>query len=195
MSPGRAPAHPRSVGIERVGTELNRHSQTAGGLRPPGLASARPTPYGRSILVNRGIGTGGSRTHRTRRFELRHSACSRTVPLAGDSLRRKGRESNPQGFSLDRFRGGCHHRLACPSLDSWSSHVRLRMGASFVGMDTSGPIPVRTVRDFPRSTTRHFGSPFGELRELGPPDGSGRRPTRGGSGRGSRQPDDRAGPT
>jgi hypothetical protein len=28
---------------------------------------------------------------------------------------RKGRESNPQGSSLGRFRDGCHHQLACPS--------------------------------------------------------------------------------
>lgn len=28
---------------------------------------------------------------------------------------RKERESNPQGFSLDRFQGGCHRQLACPS--------------------------------------------------------------------------------
>ena len=30
--------------------------------------------------------------------------------------RRKERESNPQGSSLDRFRDGCHRQLACPSV-------------------------------------------------------------------------------
>ena len=30
--------------------------------------------------------------------------------------KRKERESNPQGLTLDRFRSGCHHLLACPSV-------------------------------------------------------------------------------
>jgi hypothetical protein len=31
---------------------------------------------------------------------------------------RKERESNPQGSSLGRFRDGCHHQLACPSINT-----------------------------------------------------------------------------
>jgi hypothetical protein len=34
------------------------------------------------------------------------------LPLGQGHTRRKVRESNPQGSSLDRFRGGCHRRLA-----------------------------------------------------------------------------------
>ena len=34
------------------------------------------------------------------------------LPTGQGHARRKVRESNPQGSSLDRFRGGCHRRLA-----------------------------------------------------------------------------------
>ena len=37
-------------------------------------------------------------------------------PRAHELSRRKERESNPQGSSLDRFRNGCHRQLACPSV-------------------------------------------------------------------------------
>ena len=36
-------------------------------------------------------------------------------PRAREVSRRKERESNPQGSSLDRFQDGCHRQLACPS--------------------------------------------------------------------------------
>ncbi len=38
------------------------------------------------------------------------------LPLGQGHARRKERESNPQGSSLGRFRGGCHRQLACPSV-------------------------------------------------------------------------------
>ena len=40
------------------------------------------------------------------------------LPLGQGHLKRKERESNPQGSSLGRFRGGCHHPLACPSVQT-----------------------------------------------------------------------------
>jgi hypothetical protein len=37
------------------------------------------------------------------------------LPIGQGHGRRKEGESNSQGSSLDRFRGGCHRQLACPS--------------------------------------------------------------------------------
>ena len=44
-----------------------------------------------------------------------HLVC-RSAKSALFVVQRKERESNPQGSSLDRFRSGCHHHLACPSV-------------------------------------------------------------------------------
>ena len=41
---------------------------------------------------------------------------TRASPIGQGHKRRKGRESNPQGSSLGRFRDGCHRQLACPSV-------------------------------------------------------------------------------
>ena len=46
------------------------------------------------------------------------------LPLGQGHARRKERESNPQGSSLGRFRGGCHRQLACASV------LRLRQEGS-----------------------------------------------------------------
>ena len=53
---------------------------------------------------------------------------SRRVPGtdAGRALQsRKGRESNPQGSSLTRFRDGRHHQLACPSSPPGETRTRV----------------------------------------------------------------------
>ena len=38
------------------------------------------------------------------------------LPLGQGHIKRKERESNPQGLSLDCFRDSCHRQLACPSV-------------------------------------------------------------------------------
>ena len=63
------------------------------------------------------------------------------LPLGQGHARRKGRESNPQGSSLDRFRGGCHRQLACPSVLSKGCGGRNRTCVGAV--NSRLPVPAR----------------------------------------------------
>src|SRR5262245_23528242 len=68
MPVGRMPLNERAS--KCAGQELNLQSPEAGGLQPFRLANAQPTHVS---------STGGSRTHRARRFELRRFASLRTA--------------------------------------------------------------------------------------------------------------------
>ena len=50
------------------------------------------------------------------------------LPLGQGHMKRKERESNPQGSSLDCFRDSCHRQLACPSVTSCGGRNRTCVG-------------------------------------------------------------------
>ena len=70
------------------------------------------------------------------------------LPLGQGHARRKERESNPQGSSLDRFRGGCHRPLACPSVKAAVAGIEPasgRLTAAYPYQHGSHRISVRTA--------------------------------------------------
>jgi hypothetical protein len=75
-------------------------------LGSPCLA-ARP-----ETLVDRESGIGDSNPGR---LVGSQESCRWTNPAVSVTIKRKERESNPQGSSLARFRIGCRHPSACPS--------------------------------------------------------------------------------
>ena len=72
------------------------------------------------------------------------------VPIGQGHTRRKERESNPQGSSLDRSRSGCHRPLACPSVSSsrlrWLDSNQ-RWGECHVGLTGRSLLPTRVHRN------------------------------------------------
>jgi hypothetical protein len=61
------------------------------------------------------------------------------LPLGQGHTKRKERESNPQGSSLDCFRDSCHRQLACPSVTSCGDRNRTCVGA----LNRRPPVPTR----------------------------------------------------
>jgi hypothetical protein len=90
-----------------------------GGVEPPSPGS-RPGSLPLADPRSRSRVPCGSRTHLAS-LEGWHLCRS-----AKGTSRRKERESNPQGSSLGRFRGGCHRQLACPSVFLQGSSRRNR---------------------------------------------------------------------
>ena len=70
------------------------------------------------------------------------------LPIGQGHIKRKERESNPQGSSLDRFRGGCHRPLACPSTTRlrWLDSNQ-RWGECHVGLTGRSLLPTRVHRN------------------------------------------------
>ena len=72
------------------------------------------------------------------------------LPLGQGHTKRKERESNPQGSSLDCFRDSCHRQLACPSV------IELRRQESNlrrVRVNSRLPVPARAP---PQSSRRSW---------------------------------------
>jgi hypothetical protein len=64
-------------------------------------------------------------------------------PRVGKRRQRKEGESNPQGSSLGRFRGGCHRQLACPSVPYRRVATQHTRGSRGGSRTPNGPVNSR----------------------------------------------------
>ena len=140
----RPPVFKTGSSSGRMTSVLDKLRELESNQRPPGSEPGVTTNYPASFLFQRhtvlrmgSLSCGGSnlrtrvRSHvftdlhqrvpcesrgsRTRLARLEAWSLCRS---AKDTrvVKRKERESNPQGSSLDRFRGGCRRQSACPSV-------------------------------------------------------------------------------
>jgi hypothetical protein len=80
---------------------------------------------------------------------------------------RKERESNPQGSSLDRFRDGCHHPLACPSV--FANNCGGRNRTCVRALNRRLPVPARAPPQSSRRSWIRTRAPTGHGGPVGPP--------------------------
>ena len=91
----------------RAHRDTHRRSQVRGeGVEPPSPGSK---PGGLPLTDPR---SSFSKSALRESNPLRQLGRLEPLPVGQGHARRKVRESNPQGSSLDRFRGGCHRQLA-----------------------------------------------------------------------------------
>ena len=128
----------------------------------PGISASRNYPRGGQLpdgrLERQACAGCGGRTRLSPAWKA--GASPLTAKGREERARRKEGESNPQGSSLGRFRGGCHRQLACPST-SCSSGGGSRTPILPVNSRVRLPVPP------PGSSSRNQGSRGGRIRTGG----------------------------